>query len=193
MAPAVVRSYLSSDDVLREEAQKWMSGILQQKPSLKIGIYGSYYPPAELKRLQSLKNSIRRQGYSLVKLVRDMPDLSEFKDEMDKSIFSINNSNVNLFVLTFSGQKQGAVRELDYVLKNPEHVFKCVVFIETMRKGRSDARCLSKMLENDLRAVGMRVAEFTRGKDEDLLGLAKGTLLDFLYYYTRNRPEDLSA
>ena len=139
MAPAVVRSYLSSDDVLREEAQKWMSGILQQKPSLKIGIYGSYYPPAELKRLQSLKNSIRRQGYSLVKLVRDMPDLSEFKDEMDKSIFSINNSNVNLFVLTFSGQKQGAVRELDYVLKNPEHVFKCVVLHRDDAKG--EVRC----------------------------------------------------
>jgi len=49
------------------------------------------------------------------------------------------------------------------------------------------------MLEDDLRSVGMRVAEFTKGKDEELLGLTKGTLLDFLYYYTRNRPEDLSA
>ena len=170
-----------------------MSGILQRKPSLKIGIYGSYYPPAELKRLQSLKNSIKSEGYSLVKLVKDVPNLAEFKDEMDKSIFSITNANVNLFVLTFRGQKQGAVRELDYVLKNPENVFKCVVFVETARKGRSDVRCLSKMLENDLRAVGMRVAEFTKGKDEELLGLVKGTLLDFLYYYTRNKPEDLSA
>jgi hypothetical protein len=112
---------------------------------------------------------------------------------MDKSIFSISNSNVNLFVLTFNGQKQGAVRALDYVLKNPQHVFKCVVFIETMRKGRSQAKSLSKMLEDDLRSVGMRVGEFTKGKDEEVLGLAKGTLLDFLYYYTRNRPEDLGA
>jgi hypothetical protein len=184
---------LSSDDVLKEGAQKWMSGILQRKPSLRIGLYGSYYPPTELKRLQALKNSIKGEGYSLIVLVKDMPDLPEFKDEMDKSIFSISSSNVNLFVLTFRGQKQGVVRELDYILKNPEYVFKCIVFIETMRKGKSNVRCLSKMLESDLRSVGMRVAEFTKGKDEELLGLAKGTLLDFLYYYTRNRPEDLST
>lgn len=178
---------------MREEAQKWMSGILQRKPSLKIGIYGSYRPLAELKRLRSLKNSIKREGYTSVQLVEDMPNLPEFKDEMDRSTFSIGHFNVNLFMLTFRGQKQGAVRELDYVLKNPEHVFKCVVFIETMPKGRSTVRCLSKMLEDDLRSVGMRVTEFTKGKDDELLGLAKGTLLDFLYYYTRNRPEDLNA
>ena len=70
---------------MREEAQRWMSGILQRKPSLRIGIYGSYYPPAELKRLQSLRNSIRRDGYSQAQLVKDLPNLPEFKDEMDKS------------------------------------------------------------------------------------------------------------
>ncbi len=170
-----------------------MAGILERKASLRVGIYGSHYPAAELSRLRSLKNSIKKEGYSLVQLVKDMPDLPEFKDEMDKSIFSVKKSNVNLFVLTFRGQKQGAVRELDYVLKNPELVFKCVVFIETMRKGRSNLRCLTRMLEDDLRAVGMRVAEFAKGMDDELLGLAKGTLLDFLYYYSRNRPEDLSA
>ena len=100
---------------------------------------------------------------------------------------------MNLFVLTFRGQKQGAVRELDYVLKNPEQVFKCVVFVETMRKGRSNMRCLTSMLEDDLRAVGMRAAEFTKDRDGELLGMARGTLLDFLYYYVRNRPEDLTA
>ena len=109
------------------------------------------------------------------------------------SLALIKRSNVNLFVLTFRGQKQGAVRELDYVLKNPEHVFKCVVFIETTRKGRSNVRCLTRMLEDDLRAVGMRVAEFVKERDDELLGLARGILLDFLYYYFRNRPEDLST
>ncbi len=103
-----------------------MAGILRRKASLTVGLYGSYHPAAELKRLESLKSSIKSEGYSSVQLVREMPDLPEFKDELDKSIFSIRRSNVNLFVLTFRGQKQGAVRELDYVLKNPEHVFKCV-------------------------------------------------------------------
>ncbi len=37
----------------------------------------------------------------------------------------------------------------------------------------------------------MRVAEFARERDDELLGLVRGTLLDFLYYYVRNRPEDL--
>ena len=168
-----------------------MVGILRRKASLRIGVYGSYYPAAELKRLESLKESIKKEGYSSIQLVRDIPDLPQFKDEMDKSIFSIRRSNVNLFVLTFRGQKQGAVRELDYVLRNPEHVFKCVVFIQTIRRGRSTVRCLTKMLEDDLRAVGMRVAEFAIGRDKELLLRARGTLLDFLYYYVRNRPEDL--
>jgi len=66
-----------------------MAGILQRKASLRIGIYGSYYPAAELRRLQSLKASIKKEGYSSAQLVRDIPDLPEFKDEMDKSIFSI--------------------------------------------------------------------------------------------------------
>jgi hypothetical protein len=170
-----------------------MAGILERKASLRIGLYGSYYPAAELKRLESLRNSIKRDGYSSIRLVRDMPDLPDFKDEMDKSVFSIRRSNVNLFVLTFRGQKQGAVRELDYVLKNPEHVFKCVVFIETMRRAGSTVRCLTSMLQDDLRAVGMRVVEFARDKDDELTGLARGTLLDFLYYYVRNRPEDLES
>ncbi len=111
-----------------------MAGILQRKASLRIGVYGSYYPTTELRRLESVKDSIKSEGYSSVQLARDIPDLPEFKDEMDKSIFSIKRSNVNLFILTFGGQKQGAVRELDYVLKNPEHVFKCGVFID----GRED-------------------------------------------------------
>src|SRR5712692_6303911 len=79
------------------------------------------------------------------------------------------------------GTEAGGNSELDYVLKNPEQVFKCVVFIETMRHGRSYRRCLTKMLEDDLRAVGMRVAEFAMEGDEELFGLASGTLLDFLY------------
>ena len=79
------------------------------------------------------------------------------------------------------------------MLKNPEHVFKCVVFIETMRRAGSTVRCLTSMLQDDLRAVGMRVVEFARDKDDELTGLARGTLLDFLYYYVRNRPEDLES
>ena len=54
-------------------------------------------------------------------------------------------------------------------------------------------RCLTSLLEADLKAVGMRVAEFDEGDDAELLDLVKGTLLDFLYYYVRNRPQDLHS
>jgi hypothetical protein len=37
----------------------------------------------------------------------------------------------------------------------------------------------------------MRVAEFARERDDELMGPARGTLMGFLYYYVRNRPEDL--
>jgi len=179
---------MSGED-LREEARRWMAGILERKSSLKVGLYGSYYPRSELERLESLRDSLKNEGYPQTYLVKDLPDLPEFKDDFDKSIFSIKRSNVNIFILTFRGQKQGAVRELDYVLRNPEHVFKCVVFIESS----SRRRCLTSLLEADLKAVGMRVAEFDRARDAELLGLVKGTLLGFLYYYVRNRPQDLHS
>lgn len=172
-----------------------MAQILRCKPSLKVGIYGSYYPRSELERLERLRDAVRREDYSQAYMVKDLPDLPQFRDPFDKSIFSLMRSNVNLFVLTFRGQKQGAVRELDYILRNPEHVFKCAVFIESehARRKRGEARCLSTMLESDLRAVNMRVLEFDRGNDVELLDLARGTLLDFLYYYIRNRPHDLGG
>jgi hypothetical protein len=37
----------------------------------------------------------------------------------------------------------------------------------------------------------MRVSEFDDGDDAEMLDLVKGTLLDPLHYYLRNRPEDL--
>jgi len=183
----------ASEEDIREEAKRWMAGILQRRSSLKIGVYGSYHPRSELRRLESLSESLRREGYSQTYLVRDLPDLPEFKDDFDKSIFSIRRSNVNVFVLTFRGQKQGAVRELDYVLRNPEYVFKCVAFIESSYRGKAHRRSITGLLDTDLKAVGMRVAEFDEGDDAELLDLVRGTLLDFLYYYIRNRPQDLDG
>lgn len=172
---------------VKGEAEHWLAVILGRKPALKVGIYGSYHPESEAKRLERLRDHLKRDGYTQTYLVRDLPDLPQFKDVFDKSIFSLNRSNANLFVLTFPGKNQGDIRELDYVIHNPELAFKCVVFIE-----RTDGvRCLTSLLEDDLRAVGMRVAEFKAGDDEDLIELVKGTLLDFLYYYVRNRPHDL--
>ena len=127
--------------------------------------------------------------------MKDLADLPDFRDDFDKSIFSLERSNVNLFILTFKGQKQGAVRELDYILRNPKHVFKCSVLIETGAVAGKirGKRCITTLLESDLRAVNMRVAEFSREDDTELLSIARGTLLDYLYYYLRNRPEDLRA
>ncbi|MDV3277903.1 MAG: hypothetical protein LYZ69_05490 [Nitrososphaerales archaeon] len=172
---------------VKDEAEHWLAMILGRKPSLKVGIYGSYHPESEARRLKQLRDRLKRDGYAQTYLVRDLPDLSQFKDAFDKSVFSINRSNVNLFVLTFAGKNQGDIRELDYVIHNPELAFKCVVFIERT----DDATCLTSLLKEDLRAVGMRVAEFRTGDDEDLIKLVEGTLSDFLYYYVRNRPRDL--
>lgn len=183
-----------------KEAGRWLAEILQRKASLKIGVYGSYYPAAELRRLEWLRDALKNEGYTQTYLVKDLPDLTDFRDDFDKSVFALERSNMNLFILTFKGQKQGAIRELDYVLRNPRHVFKCTVFIETetatgrskLREEKRRRRCITTLLEDDLRAVNMRVAEYNReGDNDDLLALARGTLLDYLYYYLRNRPEDL--
>ncbi|MCL4437273.1 MAG: hypothetical protein M1503_08250 [Thaumarchaeota archaeon] len=183
-----------------KEAGRWLAEILHRKASLKIGVYGSYYPAPELRRLERLRDALKSEGYTQTYLVKNLPDLTDFRDDFDKSVFALERSNVNLFILTFKGQKQGAVRELDYVLRNPKHVFKCTVFIEkeaaTSRGKLSEGkrrRCITTLLEDDLRAVNMRVAEFDQedNNDDELLAMVRGTLLDYLYYFLRNRPEDL--
>ena len=97
---------------LREEAGRWLSEILERKASLKVAVYGSYYPTGELRRLERICDSLKSEGYVQTYLVKDLADLPDFRDDFDKSIFSLERSNVNLFILTFKGQKQGAVKEL---------------------------------------------------------------------------------
>ena len=74
-------------------------------------------------------------------------------------------------------------------------MIKCAVLIETgaIAGKIRGKRCITTLLESDLRPVNMRVAEFSREDDTELLSIARGTLLDYLYYYLRNRPEDLRA
>ena len=133
--------------------------------------------------------------YPQTYLVEDLPeDRAEFgKDNFLKSIFALENSNVNLIVLTFKGISQGVVRELDYILRNPSLIFKSAVLVESEfdLDGSAARRALTSLFEDDVAAVNLRVAEFSREDFEELFELSRGIAADLFYYYIKNLRHEL--
>ncbi len=173
---------------------QWLSEIEGLRTRIRIGIYGSYFPLEQKTLIIDLRIALNRQAFETSYLVEDLPDYEAFKDDKFlKSQASLNFSNINLFVLTFQGQGQGVDRELDYVLHNPQLVFKCVVLPETEydKEGNELHCCLSTLLKPDLAAVGMKISKFERGNLTDLVESCKGPITDLFYYYVKNRPQDI--
>lgn len=172
------------------QAADWIYQFSKLKPNLRIGIYGHYFPSSEKEILLKLRDKLKSEAdYSETYLVEDLRDSEEFrKDNFLKSIFALENSNVNLIVLTFKGLSQGAIRELDYVLANPRLVFKSAVLVESEydQEGNTIKRAFTSLFEKDLAAVNFRVADFERGNFEKLYGLARGMVTDLFYYYIKN-------
>ena len=100
--------------------------------------------------------------------MRDTPKFRQ--DNFLKSIFALENSNINLIVLTFRGLSQGAIRELDYILANPQLVFKSAVLAESEydQDGNAIKRAFTSLFEKDLAAVNFRVTDFERGDFEKM-------------------------
>jgi hypothetical protein len=177
------------------QAADWIYQFSKLKPNLRIGIYGHYFPPSEKQILLKLRDRLRSEaGYSQAYLVEDLQDSEEFRrDNFLKSIFALENSNINLIVLTFKGVSQGAIRELDYILAHPQLVFKSAVLIESEydQEGNAIKRAFTSLFEKDLAAVNFRVADFGRGDFEKMYRLARGIVTDLFYYYIKNLRHEI--
>lgn len=172
------------------QAADWINQFSKLKPNLRIGIYGHYFPPREKQILSQLRNRFRSDaGYSQTYLVEDLQDSKQFRqDNFLKSIFALENSNINPIVLTFKGLSQGAIRELDYILAHPELVFKSAVLVESEydQEGNALKRAFTSLFERDLGAVNFRVVDFGSGDYEKMFELASGIVTDLFYYYIKN-------
>lgn len=127
-------------------------------------------------------------------MVSDLPDSPDFGgDNHLKSIFAIRESHVNLFVLTFSGQSMGVAREVEYIIRNPQFVFKSVLLIETEYDADMNQKreAFSSMYRPDVTALGFKVGYFKRNDREDLFEETRGLIDQLFYYYAKNNQPSL--
>ncbi|MHB1907765.1 MAG: hypothetical protein ACYCQJ_02700 [Nitrososphaerales archaeon] len=172
----------------------WLRQIEAKKPRIRIGIYGAYYPQQDHELLYQLRDKLRSYGYEQTYLVENIQDNPGFLgDSFLKSQFSLEMSNVNLFVATLNGAAQGYTRELDYVIKSPALIFKSILLVETQYDvfTAKTHKALSSMLKTDIAGINFKVSEWTKGNLEELVDAAKGPINDLFYWYIRNRPSDI--
>ena len=105
---------------------------------LRITVYGSYYPESAKKTLIRQRNFLRNKGYSETSLVEDYSYGKILP--LDKSIMSLENSDVNFLIFTKEGKNLGVTRELAHIATSSTMADKipfCTVFTEIEDKSGS--------------------------------------------------------
>ena len=77
---------------------------------------------------------------------------------------------------------------MDYILANPQLVFKSAVLVESEydQEGNALKQAFTSLFERDLAAVNFRVADFESEDYEKMFELASGIVTDLFYYYIKN-------
>ncbi len=146
----------------------------------KITIYGAYYPITELKRLRNLRNYLKKEKFYDVHLVEDYPasyfNFPRFKTSdqfiYEKSIYLVDNSDLNIFVYTYDGKLEGETWELNHSIYNDKDY---LLFIET---GERIPAC-SRVITGYLYKIGRNFIPFPRNNDEDLHITAYNRIIDY--------------
>jgi hypothetical protein len=137
--------------------------------SKRITIYGAYYPKEELDRLKNLRKYLKKQKFKRVNLVMNYPrnffkiPYIENGDEFiyEKSIYCVENSDLNIFIYTYDGKLEGESIELNYAI---DHAKDFLIFIET---GENLPAC-SRVITGLLKKIGIRYIPFPRDDDKYL-------------------------
>ncbi len=82
---------------------------------------------------------------------------------------------------------------MDYILANPQLVFKSAVLVESEydQEGNTVKRAFTSLFEKDLTAVNFRMADFGRGDFEKMYKLARGIVTALFYYYIKNLRHEI--
>ena len=149
---------------------------------LHITVYGSYYPESAKKTLIRQRDFLRSKGYSGTSLVEDYSYGTI--SPLDKSIMSLENSDVNFLIFIKEGKNQGITRELAHIATSSTMADKipfCTVFTE--REDKSDS--ISALSINDIENSHIPRREF---QDEKQLQKA---LLQQAFAKTRKLKNEL--
>ena len=176
------------------EIDRWLDQIDSAKPRIRVGIYGAYFPETDHQVLVTLRDRLQAEGFSRTYLVEDIEDRGRLRsDRFLKSKFSLEQSNVNLFIATFTGMAQGYTVELQHALRTPELIFKSCILPETEYDTGNEIHCaLTSLLEQDIAGINFKVSKWAKGDVQDLVGAAKSVIDGLYYYYVKHRPDELS-
>ncbi len=139
----------------------------------KITIYGAYAPKSENIRLMNLRDHLKRNGFNGTKLVKDY-DRSYFPfnfiEDQDhyfykRSIYCVENSDLNIFIYTFKGKAEGTSLELSHSVFKENRNF--LVFAEEKRGHQLCSRLVSGFLVD----IGRRLILFPKDDNKFLMNV----------------------
>lgn len=157
--------------------------IIEKKPLCRIIVFGSYRPLEEKEFLIKIRDDLKNEGYINTWLVENYPTYDDLSIR-DKSIFCLEYSHVNFFIITFEGKKVGATVELEHIIHNATKLsFKTVVYYEIKYENDEKKSSLSQLQENELISVNIRMHEFKIDNYQDLIELIKGEAWKLHYHY----------
>lgn len=157
--------------------------IIEKKPLCRIILFGSYYPLTEKEFLIKIRDDLKNDGYINAWLVENYPTYNDLGIR-EKSIFCLEYSHINFFIITFKGVGRGETVELEEIIRNATKLsFKTVVFYEIKCENNDKIPSLSPLQEDGLISAKIKTVEFKKDNYEDLFQLIRGKAWELHYYY----------
>ena len=157
--------------------------IIEKKPLCRIILLGSYFPPEEKEFLLRLRDDLREDGFVNTWLVESYPTYNELGIR-EKSIFCVEYSHINFFVITFEGAGRGETVELEHIINNASRLsFKTTVFYEVKYENDREVSSLSLLQEDGLISTRTKMHKFTKDNYDELFQLMRAEAWNFHYHY----------
>ena len=144
-----------------------------------ITIYGAYFPEKEKKRLENLRDFLIINGFRNIKLVSDYSNnYFPFHPSEDKniyfykrSLYCLDDSDLNIFIFTFEGTKGGVIVELNHAIE------KNLPFLLLVERKKNVFAC-SQMIVGALKKISVNLIPFPEDDDKFLFDVAYNRLYD---------------
>ncbi len=165
----------------KEFQKKKEESILKYKDRIQIVIYGAYNPPnidnhiGEKKRLENLRNRLKREGYTNTALVDDF----EGDDVLNKSLNALEFADLNIIIFTCRGKTGSVARELIEAIYKPEILWKCRIYEEVFEQ----ISAMETLLKEELEAIRYKTVQVKREDDNDLFEFVVSDVFQFLRRY----------
>ncbi len=157
--------------------------LLQKKELCKILLFGAYYPPSEKEFLIKIRDDIRNEGYINTFLVEDFPKYPNLNIR-EKSFACLEFSDINVFVITFSGKQAGSSAELEHIIKNASSLsFKTIVTYEYKLEIDDKINSLSPLQEDGLKFSNIKLIPFLKEEYSDFFELLRAQIWNKHYHY----------